>query len=150
MLLFYLGLATASGLVIKSVVALERTVQQHLLAADGYIELGMFQEANAQLEEIDPFCRSAPEVLTARVAIYHGLKKWDLMAVVDGKLVEWNPNEPEHFIELAYATRRAESIEAARTILERAAGLHPNEGTIQFNLACLKRKWAICTERKLT
>lgn len=51
-------------------------------AAHGCIELGMFEKANAELEEIDPFCRSAPEVLTARVAIYQGLKKWDLMAIV--------------------------------------------------------------------
>jgi tetratricopeptide (TPR) repeat protein len=70
------------------------------------------------------------------VIIYHGLKKWELMAVVAGKLVEWNPDQTGHFVDLAYATRRAESIQAAHTILERAAGLHPNDGTIKFNLAC--------------
>lgn len=53
---------------------LERPDQQHLLSAHGYVELGMFEEANAQLEEIDPFCRHLPEVLLVRVAIYHGLK----------------------------------------------------------------------------
>jgi hypothetical protein len=42
---------------------------QHLRAAHGFIELGIFEEANAELEEIDPFCRHLPEVLTARVAI---------------------------------------------------------------------------------
>ena len=30
------------------------------------------------LEEIDPFCRHLPEVLLARLAIHHGLKKWEL------------------------------------------------------------------------
>ncbi len=34
----------------------------------------MFEEANAELEEIDPGCRHLPEVLIARVAIYQGLK----------------------------------------------------------------------------
>jgi tetratricopeptide (TPR) repeat protein len=77
-----------------------------------------------------------PEVLVARLAIYHGLKKWDLLAVVAKKLVEWNPQEPGFFVELAYATRRSESIHAAHAILTRAAGLHPNDPTIQFNLAC--------------
>lgn len=76
-------------------------------------------------------------MLTARVAIYHGLRKWDLMAVVAGKLVEWNPSEPGYFVDLAYATRRADSIDAAHAILTRAADLHPNEATIQFNLALL-------------
>ena len=96
----------------------------------------MFYEANAALEEIDPFCRHLPEVLVVRVAIYHGLKKWELMSVVAGKLAEWNPNEPDHFVNLAYATRRAASIQAAHAILKRAEGRHPNDPTIQFNLAC--------------
>ena len=44
---------------------LERPDQLHLRSAHGYIELGMFEEANAELEKIDPFSRSAPEVLSA-------------------------------------------------------------------------------------
>ena len=115
---------------------IEHEDQQQLLAAHGYIELGMFEEANAGLEKINPFCRSAPEVLSARVAIYQGLEKWDLMAVAAGKLVEWNPSEPKYFIALAHALRLADSIQAAHKILTRAAESHPNEGTIQFNLAC--------------
>ena len=115
---------------------LEAPDQLHLRAAVGYIELEMFDEANAQLEEIDPLCRHLPEVLAPRLAIYHGLQKWDLLAVVAKRLAEWNPKEPGFFIECAYATRRAESIHAAHAILTRAADLHPNNGTIHFNLAC--------------
>ena len=73
---------------------LEGPDQLHLRAGHGYIELELFEEANAELEEIDPFCRHLPEVLIARLAIYHGLKKWDLLAVVAGQLVDWNPQEP--------------------------------------------------------
>jgi hypothetical protein len=51
-------------------------------AAHGNIELDLFDEANAELEEIDPFCRHLPEVLLARLAIYNSLKKWELLAVV--------------------------------------------------------------------
>jgi hypothetical protein len=42
---------------------LEPLDQQHWQAAVGYVELGMFQDANDQLEKIDPFNRAAPEVL---------------------------------------------------------------------------------------
>ena len=72
----------------------------------------------------------------ARVAIYHGLEKWGLLSVVAKKLTEWNPKEPAFFVELAYATRRAESIHAAHAVLTRAAMWHPTDGTVQFNLAC--------------
>jgi len=48
-------------------------------AAVGYTQLGMFFQANEQLENIDPFNRVAPEVLALKVDIYGGLQKWDLM-----------------------------------------------------------------------
>jgi hypothetical protein len=51
---------------------LEPLDQQHLKAAHGYIELGMFLEANEELESIDPFCWALPEVLDARLGIYQG------------------------------------------------------------------------------
>jgi hypothetical protein len=95
---------------------LDKFDQQHLRAAHGYIQLGMFEEANAELEEIDPFCRHLPEVLSARVVIYHALKKWELRAVVAEKLVAWNPNEVGYFIDLAYAKRRAEIEEIQRRL----------------------------------
>jgi len=110
--------------------------QLRLRAACGYIEFKMFEKANAEVEEVDPFCRHLPEVLVARLGIYHGLEKWELLVVVAGKLAEWNPNEPGFWVELAYATTRAESIHAAHAILMQAAELHPTDATIQFNLAC--------------
>ena len=96
----------------------------------------MFDEAQAELEKIDPFCRHLPELLSARIPHYRTLKKWDLMAIVAKKLTEWSPEQPGNFIDWAYATRRTESIHAAHTILTRAASLHPTDPTIQFNLGC--------------
>ena len=110
--------------------------QQHLRSACRYIELGMFEEAQAELEKIDPFCQHLPELLATRIPHYRALKSWDLMAIVAKKLTEWSPELPANFIEWAYATRRAESIHAAHAILTRAASLHPTDPTIQFNLAC--------------
>ena len=48
---------------------------KHLTAAQGYVELGMFLDANAEVEEIDPEVRHVPEVLEVRVKIYRALKK---------------------------------------------------------------------------
>ena len=55
---------------------LESPDQEFWQAATGYVELGMFLEADPELDEIDPFNRAAPEVLALRLAIYDGLKKW--------------------------------------------------------------------------
>jgi hypothetical protein len=53
---------------------LEAPDHQYWRTAVGYVELGMFQEANYQLENIDPFNRAAPEVLAVRIAVYQGLE----------------------------------------------------------------------------
>ena len=115
---------------------LEPPDRQHCQAAVGYIELGMLLEANAELEEIDPFNRAAPEVLAARIAIYHGLKKWELMRQVARRLADFQPNDIQWTISLAYATRRAISIEAAKEILLNAEPKFPKETVIKYNLAC--------------
>src|SRR4051794_30635036 len=93
---------------------------RHLTAAEGYAELGMFPEADRELDEIDPWVRHVPEVLAVRLRIYHGLKKWELLRVVAGKLAEFDPDEPQWTLSLAWATRRLESVEAARDIVLRA------------------------------
>ena len=99
--------------------ALGRGDKRHLQSARGYIELGMFEEANAELEQIDSFCRHLPEVLIAKVAIYRALKKWELMEIVAKRLVEWNPQTAGFLVDWAYAARRAESIHIAHAILTR-------------------------------
>jgi len=58
---------------------LERSDSQYWQAAAGYVELGMFLEADTEIDKIDPFNRAAPEVLATRLAIYQGLEKWELM-----------------------------------------------------------------------
>lgn len=115
---------------------LESPDNQYWQVAVGYVELSMFEEANEELEKIDPLNRAAPEVLAVRVAIYHGLKKWDLLQVVSQRLAEFDVKNVDWVASYAYATRRVESIEAARTILLNAEQRFPNEPVIPFNLAC--------------
>lgn len=110
--------------------------QQHWQAAVGYVELGMFQDANDQLEKIDPFNRAALEVLEVRLAIYHGLKKWELMREIAKRLADFQPNDIQWITSYAYATRRAESIRAAKEILLNAEPRFPKEAIIKYNLAC--------------
>jgi tetratricopeptide (TPR) repeat protein len=110
--------------------------QKRLVAAEGYCALSMFLDADAELEKIDPYCRSLPEVLAVRAAIYTGLRKWELLQIVAQRLVREQPTQPHWRISLAYATRRVNSIPKAMEILLEARGLHPECATIHFNLGC--------------
>ena len=109
---------------------------KHLTAAHGYVELGMFLDANAELEEIDAEVRHAPEVLEVRVRIYGALKKWELMQVVAKALAIHDPDKPQWTVSWAYATRRADSIDQARIILVNAIERMPNVAIFHYNLAC--------------
>ena len=40
---------------------------KHLIAAQGYTELGMFQDADEEIENIDPEVRDLPEILVMRL-----------------------------------------------------------------------------------
>jgi tetratricopeptide (TPR) repeat protein len=120
----------------SAIMPLEPPDRQHCEAAVGYVELRMFLDADAELERIDPFNRAAPEVLAVRIAIYHGLKKWEAMRQIAKRLADFEPNDVQWIVSHAYATRRAESIEAAREILLNAEKRFPTEAIIKYNLAC--------------
>ena len=96
----------------------------------------MFLEANTELDKIDPFNRAAPEVLALRIAIYRGLKKWELMQEIAKRLADFQPDDIQWTISLAYATRRADSIQAAKEVLLNAEPKFPKEPAIKYNLAC--------------
>lgn len=115
---------------------LEQPDQRHCQAAAGYVELGMLLEANAELDEIDPFNRAAPEVLAVRITIYRKLEKWELMQELAKRLTDFQPHDVQWSISLAYASRRADSIEAAKEVLLDAETKFPKEPAIKYNLAC--------------
>src|SRR5262245_20253162 len=115
---------------------LEAPDHQYWRAAVGYVELGMFQDANDQLEKIDPVNRAAPEVLAVRLAIYRGLEKWEVMRQIAKRLHEFEQGNVKWTVSRAYATRRAYSTEIEMEILLSAEPKFPKEGAIPYNLAC--------------
>ena len=90
--------------------------QKQVIASNGYRELGMFDDAANALEEIEPEDKTRNEILYARVDIYLAAKKWHMAAAVAKHLVKADPGNPVTWINLAYAVRRAENIQAASSI----------------------------------
>ena len=71
-----------------------------------------------------------------RIAIYRGLEKWELMQEIAKRLAQFPPDDIQWTISLAFATRRANSIQAAKELLLNAEPKFPNEPAIKYNLAC--------------
>ncbi len=109
---------------------------RRVAAAEGYAMLGMWQDAEAELGAIGPAARNCAEASAVRLQIYHGLQKWELMRSAARDLARNDSENVQWTISLAYATRRCESIDAARLILLAALERHPDEATLHYNLAC--------------
>ena len=67
----------------------------------------MYSEAAAELNNIDPVCLAAPEVLSVRLWVYAGLQDWGMMQSVAKRLSSQDPKNAQWAISAAYAARRA-------------------------------------------
>ncbi len=110
--------------------------QRHISYANGYRELGMYQDALEELEKIEGPDGKDRSTRLLRLAVYTDQEDWPLVAREAGSLVQEFPEEVAYWIQWAYGSRRSESVCAARTILLRALRLFPEEPCILYNLGC--------------
>jgi tetratricopeptide (TPR) repeat protein len=122
----------------KPLKPLEPPDTHHLLAAQGWLGLGNFLEADGELEKITPLLQDHPAVLSVRYEAYAKAKQWDVAADIADALVKMMPDQPSVWICRAYATRRKAGggIPDARQILTEAESKFPGESLIRYNLAC--------------
>ncbi|MEZ5274998.1 MAG: hypothetical protein R3F07_01305 [Opitutaceae bacterium] len=96
----------------------------------------MDREARRVLRAIPNEIRTEPPFLGAALQLHQNAGRWPTAARIAGQLTRLQPEEAGWWIAHAYAVRRWKSIDEARKILLRAVSRHPEEPTIQFNLAC--------------
>jgi lipopolysaccharide biosynthesis regulator YciM len=118
------------------------------LAATGFLELGLFQEAVAELEGLPADSRETRSALAVWLELYLGWQKWSEAVSVATRLAENEPDESNWQIVLAYATRRSKGLASARDILLDASQKFPNCAVIHFNLACYDAQLGYLPEAK--
>ncbi len=104
--------------------------------ARGFLTLGLYDEAERELDALSPPDTDLPEALALRASILQHRQHWLLLKPIAAELVRIQPEEAGWWVMWAYATRRADSLLAAEAILREAEIVHPEEATIQFNLGC--------------
>jgi tetratricopeptide (TPR) repeat protein len=110
--------------------------QRRLLAASGFAELSLFQEAVQELEELPESSKEQPTVLAVWLEVYQRWQKWAEAESVATRLLELDPEEANWPLAIAYAIRRSRGLVFAHEFLLNAGAKFPTCGTIQFNLAC--------------
>lgn len=110
--------------------------QQHLLAAIGYSELGMLNEALEELNSVQTSHKKSAEMLGLKLAILQNHEQWPEASTVAQQLIKLNEKQPDWWIALAYAKRRSENLPTAQTVLAEAILRFPKNALIHYNLGC--------------
>lgn len=108
----------------------------HIQRCDGFLDLKMIDKARLELEQVDEIHHRSDMYIQAALRLAMAESRWSNAVQFARALSERQPDEPEFYIQLAYAVRRAESVEAARGILLEARKRFPKVPVIPFNLAC--------------
>lgn len=107
-----------------------------LEAVQGYLTLGMVEEAWEELDDLPPDLRSSDMVAHTRIKIYQSLEKWEPARMLAESLAMKSPENADWWVEWAYSLRREQSVAAARGVLWEASMRHPGVAIISYNLAC--------------
>jgi tetratricopeptide (TPR) repeat protein len=113
-------------------------VLKHLEAIEGYLTLGMTEDA---LAEADAVLAEAPQVeaaLRAKAFVLLTLKRYAEAQQWFERLVAVNHRHVEGWIHLAYCRRRTTSLEAAVAALQHALDLDGGHALANFNMACYR------------
>jgi tetratricopeptide (TPR) repeat protein len=108
----------------------------HVQAAEGWLELGNWSEANEELERIAPLLLAHPDVLNLRCRIYCAAGKWDYVAEVAIALCQLVPTSSFGPLHLAHALRKLNRIKEARDTLLPVADKFPDDWQMAYHLAC--------------
>jgi len=114
----------------------EHGFERGLRAAQGYWELGMLDDALAELAEIDASHRNRPEVLEMRLVVLMHAKQWTEALEIARQLCEAVPMGSSGYIHHAFCLHElGETAEARRILLDGPKSLL-KEPTYHYNLAC--------------
>ncbi len=107
-----------------------------LMAAEGYLELGMPEEALREFQNLPRDVKLGVEGLTLLMEIHRAEEEWEAMESVAERLWEAEPENVTHWIDWAIALRLSNSPSSARVLLLDALEKFPEEAIVHYHLAC--------------
>ena len=110
--------------------------QRIVSAAQGYSELGMFEEALAELDLLDHVSQLRPEILEMRVLVLMRIKKWRDALELSRQLCWAAPESGAGYVHSAFCLHELGRTAEARTMLLAGESALKNEPVFFYNLAC--------------
>jgi predicted Zn-dependent protease len=113
------------------------SARPHLLAAEGWLELGNHHEANEGLKKIAPRLRVHPDVLEIRWRIYAASERWDACLDLAVAVVKLDPRRRSGWFHNATTLHRLGRAEEARDVLLSAVDTLGDDSAFFYELARL-------------
>jgi tetratricopeptide (TPR) repeat protein len=112
------------------------TFEQKILTAEGFAELGMYDDALAELDELGPDEQDVLEALRMRVEIILRKRDWKTALRLSLRACQLYPSESPGFIHAAFCLHELGRTEEAKgTLLDGPAKLL-DEPVYYYNLGC--------------
>lgn len=117
----------------------------HLLAAEGWLELGDPVEAGVEVQKIKPRLRIHPDVLEVRWSISAKAKDWGGCQEIAKSIIRAVPERASGWVNLSFALHELKQTEEAFQNLLSVASHFPANPLVPYNLACyacqMGRQW---------
>lgn len=111
-----------------------------LQAADGYLYLGMAEEALGELNSVDMEDQVEASMLRARIRVLLHLKRWREAEVLSERGIVLHPEENEFMVQRAFALHQLNRGNEAVSVLLSAPDWIRRTGILHYNLACYEAK----------
>jgi predicted Zn-dependent protease len=105
-------------------------------AAQGWLGLGNWHEANQELDRIPPRLRAHPHVLKMRYAVYAKAERWELALEIARTLSMELPHNSFGFVYAAHALHRLNRTQEAYKMLRPVMERFPEDVSMRYDLAC--------------
>ena len=110
--------------------------QRILLAAQGFCELKMYDDALAELETLPPEAKEEPATYEMRLVVLMQAKRWEEALQAANQLCRLRPDAPGGYIHSAFCLHElGRTTDARDRLLNGPPALH-KEATFHYNLAC--------------
>jgi tetratricopeptide (TPR) repeat protein len=112
------------------------SLERSLLAAQGYIELEMADQALAELDALEPRDQLRQEALQMRLFIVMHAKRWEQALSVCARLRAVNPEDTTGYIHAAFCLHEMGRTNEAKELLIAGPSSLLSEPTYHYNLGC--------------
>ena len=115
-------------------------LQRSLHAVDGYLHLGMAEEALRELNDAGIKDQFETATLRARIRVLLHMKRWKDAEALSEKGITLHPEENEFMVQRAFALHQMKRGDEAAGVLLSAPTWIRQTGILHYNLACYEAK----------